>query len=239
MIFSDNYKVNKKYPKKLFLENKEIDAKSRSKIKGHVTTVELSHQIMGEEIPSIDNEEYKHKVIQYLLVELDDIKNAKEMGEIFQNVFKSPLIVKFYDSKGYFVYSLALKRINKINANEIVIDDIFITDKYDDIINMDMVSLFSTYLNMDNLLSKSNKLSLYYEIYLKAFIIENRKNISSYKDLLNYNFYYDLEKMKIIHKCIKEIIEINLSLIKSLTIKDKVELNNRKKDIFHTIENIV
>lgn len=239
MIFSDNYKVNKKYPKKLFLENKEIDAKSRSKIKKHVIAVELSHQIMNEEITSIDNDEYKYKVIQYLLVELDDIKNAKEIGEIFQNAFKSPLIIKINDNRGYFAYSLALKRINKINSNEIVIDDIFITDKYDDIINVDMINLFSRYLNMDNLLNKSNKLSLYYEIYLKAFIIENRKNISSYKDLLTYNFYYDLEKMKNIHKCIKEIIEINLSLIKSLTIKDKLELNNRKKDIFYTIENIV
>ena len=47
-------------------------------------------------------------------VELDDIKYAKDMGVIFQNIFKSPLIVKFYDKNGYYSYSYALKRISKV-----------------------------------------------------------------------------------------------------------------------------
>ena len=59
MIFPDRYKTNKKYPKKLFLENKDIETKDRSFIKKHVISVELSHQIMGEDIPSVDNEDYK------------------------------------------------------------------------------------------------------------------------------------------------------------------------------------
>ena len=92
MIFPDKYKVNKKYPKKLFLDNKEIESKDRTFIKKHIVSVELVAQISGEDIPSVDNEDYKYKVIQYLEVELDDIKYVKDMGSIFQNIFKSPLI---------------------------------------------------------------------------------------------------------------------------------------------------
>ena len=36
MIFPDNYKINKKYPKNLFLDNKEIESKNRTFIKKHV-----------------------------------------------------------------------------------------------------------------------------------------------------------------------------------------------------------
>ena len=114
MIFPDKYKINKKYPKKLFLDNKEIESKDRTFIKKHIVSVELVAQISGEDIPSVDNEDYKYKVIQYLEVELDDIKYAKDMGVIFQNIFKSPLIVKFYDKNGYYSYSYALKRISKV-----------------------------------------------------------------------------------------------------------------------------
>lgn len=239
MIFPDKYKQNKKYPKKLFLENKDIDSKARTSIKKHLVSAELSHQISGEEIPSVDNEEYKYKVIQYLVVELDDIKYTKEMGEIFQRAFKSPLIIKFFDNNGYFTYSLAIKRLNKLNNNETVLDEILITNRYDNVINMDIVNIYTDNLNFDNLLNKSNKQSLYYEIYLKVYIIENRKNFNNYKNLLESKIYYDLRNMIKIHKAIDNIIDIDINIRKSPTISSKIELNNKRKEYLKLINEIM
>ena len=237
MIFPDRYKTNKKYPKKLFLENKDIEAKDRSFIKKHIISVELSHQIMGEDIQSVDNEDYKYKVIQYLEVEIDDVKNTKGMGEIFQSIFKSPLIVKFYDEKGYYIYSLALKRISKVNSNEIVITDIFSTKKLDYITNIDVKSLYDKYINLDSLLNQLNKVYLYYEIYIKTFIIDNRKVINCYKDLLDSKIYYDFNEMIGIHTALIGLIQCEDNIKKASTISEKIEINNKKKEYLDIINN--
>lgn len=238
MIFPDRYKTNKKYPKKLFLENKDIEAKDRSFIKKHVISVDLSHQIMGEDVPSVDNEDYKYKVIQYLEVEVDDIENAKNIGEIFQGIFKSPLIIRFYDEKGYYTYSLALKRISKVNSNEIVITDILNTKKLDSIINIDVKSLYDKYINFDSLLNTLNKVYLYYEIYIKAFIIDNRKEINSYKDLLDSKIYYDFNNMVDTYTALNSLIKCENNIKKASTMSKKIEINNKKKECLEIIKNI-
>lgn len=236
MIFPDKYKVNKRYPKKLFLENKDIEAKNRSFIKKHIISVELVYQISGEEIPSIDNENYKYKVIQYLEVELDDIKNATDMGIIFQDAFKSPLIVKFKDKKGYYAYSYALKRISKVNNKEVVITDFFSTKKIDSFVDIDTRELYNKFLAIDNLLNNSNKVCLYYEVYLKSFIIENRKLINNFKDLLESKVYYEFENMINLYDALIELIQLENSLNKANTISSKIEINTNKKLCFERIK---
>lgn len=239
MIFPDKYKVNKKYPKKLFLDNKEIESKDRTFIKKHIVSVELVAQISGEDIPSVDNEDYKYKVIQYLEVELDDIKNAKDMGSIFQNIFKSPLIVKFYDKSGYYAYSYALKRISKVDDKEVVLIDYFITKKVDSFIDIETIGLYNEYLAIDNILNNSNKVCLYYEIYIKSFIIENRKLINNYVDLLNKKLFYKFQNMFDLYNTLVELITCENNLKKANVISEKIEINNKKKILLEKVEKFI
>lgn len=239
MIFPDKYKVNKKYPKKLFLDNKEIESKDRTFIKKHIVSVELVAQISGEDIPSVDNEDYKYKVIQYLEVELDDIKNAKDMGSIFQNIFKSPLIVKFYDKSGYYAYSYALKRISKVDNKEVVLIDYFITKKVDSFIDIETIGLYNEYLAIDNILNNSNKVCLYYEIYIKSFIIENRKLINNYVDLLNKKLFYKFQNMFDLYNTLVELITCENNLKKANVISEKIEINNKKKILLEKVEKFI
>ena len=236
MIFPDKYKVNKKYPKKLFLDNKEIESKDRTFIKKHIVSVELVSQISGEDIPSVDNEDYKYKVIQYLKVELDDIKYAKDMGVIFQNIFKSPLIVKFYDKKGYYAYSYALKRISKVDNKDVVLIDYFTTKKVDSFIDIENIGLYNEYLAIDKILNNSNKVCLYYEVYIKSFIIENRKLINNYVDLLNSKLYYNFQNMYDFYSTLVELITCESDLNKSHTISNKININNKKKICIEKID---
>lgn len=239
MIFPDKYKVNKKYPKKLFLDNKEIESKDRTFIKKHIVSVELVAQISGEDIPSVDNEDYKYKVIQYLEVELDDIKNAKDMGSIFQDIFKSPLIVKFYDKNGYYAYSYALKRISKVDNKEVVITDYFTTKKVDSFIDIETIGFYNEYLAIDKILNNSNKVCLYYEVYIKSFIIENRKLINNYVDLLNSKLYYNFQNMFDFYSTLVELIICEENIKKANVISKKIEINNKKKMILEKIEILI
>lgn len=60
----DKYKIGKKLPIKDFIP-KEIKPDVRKKIRDSVKSVILSYQIMGEDIPSLVNEEYNYQVIQF------------------------------------------------------------------------------------------------------------------------------------------------------------------------------
>ena len=238
MIFPDKYKVNKKYPKKLFLDNKEIESKDRTFIKKHIVSVELVAQISGEDIPSVDNEDYKYKVIQYLEVELDDIKNANDMGVIFQKIFKSPLIVKFYDKSGYYAYSYALKRISKVDNNDVVITDYFTSKKIDSFVDIYSRELYDKFLAINNILNDFNKVCLYYEIYLKAFIIENRELINNFIDLLDNKVYYELKNMLNLYFILVELIQCEKSLMKANNIGEKIDINNKKKILLGKIKKL-
>ena len=239
MIFPDKYKVNKKYPKKLFLDNKEIESKDRTFIKKHIVSVELVAQISGEDIPSVDNEDYKYKVIQYLEVELDDIKYAKDMGSIFQNIFKSPLIVKFYDKKGYYAYSYALKRISKVDNKEVVLTDYFTTKKVDSVVDIDTRELYDKFLDINKVLNNSNKVCLYDEVYIKAFIIENRKLINNFIDLLKSKVYYELENMNNLYGVLIRLIQCENNLNKTSIISEKIYMNNKKKILLKEIRKLI
>lgn len=239
MIFPDKYKVNKKYPKKLFLDNKDIEAKDRTFIKKHIISVTLAAQISGEEIPSIDNEDYKYKVIQYLEVELDNIKNSNDMGKIFQNTFKSPLIVKFHDNNGYCTYSYALKRINKSFSNEIVISDSFTTRKKDSFIDVEIRSLYNDFLDISKLLNNSDKVCLYHELYVKAFIIENRQLFNDYMKFLESKVYYDFINMMSFYDALVNLLQCKKELNRASTISKKIEINNRKNSCIDRIYSLI
>lgn len=239
MIFPDKYKINKKYPKKLFLDNKEIESNDRTFIKKHIVSVELVAQISGEDIPSVDNEDYKYKVIQYLEVELDDINNAKDMGSIFQNIFKSPLIVKFYDKSGYYAYSYALKRISKVDNKDVVLIDYFTTRKVDSFIDIENRGLYNKFLDIDKIINNSNKVCLYYEVYIKAFVIENRKLINDFVVFLESKVYYEFENMISLYDVLVELMQCEENLKKVNIISEKIEVNGKKKALLEKLKNLI
>ena len=112
------YEVNKKIDKKNFLSS-DLKPNEKKKLKESLKKVTLTHQIQGEEIPSIINNEYNCQVILFLDVELDSIKNAKFISEIIQNQFKPFCVINIYDENKQR-YSFAYKRLN-IQENQNII----------------------------------------------------------------------------------------------------------------------
>ena len=71
----DAYRVDVKVALKDFIP-KDVKPKDKKKIKDAIKSVKLENQIMGEEIPSVINEDYRCQVIQFYDIEVESIKDA-------------------------------------------------------------------------------------------------------------------------------------------------------------------
>jgi len=125
----ERYEVNQEIKlKNLIL--KEFKPIEKKKIKEYIKSVTLKYMINDEEIPSVEDEKYNFKVIQYFDFEITDIKKAGFLANLYQESIKSPCILRFYDNSKE-LYSLALKRLNQNDRNEIVVTDTVMTETFD------------------------------------------------------------------------------------------------------------
>ena len=100
----DKYLANKKLSQKDMLQ-KALSSQTRTKLKDYVKSVVLMYQIAGEEIPSVINDEYNYQVIQFFDIEITDIKKASFVATAYQEIIKSPCIIRLFDAKNQ-VFSL-------------------------------------------------------------------------------------------------------------------------------------
>ena len=87
----DTYRVDVKVALKEFIP-KALKPNDKKRIKDAVKSVRLDYQIAGEEIPSVNNGEYRCQVIQFYDIEVTDIKEANFLASKYQNIIK-PLCV--------------------------------------------------------------------------------------------------------------------------------------------------
>ena len=89
------------------------------------------------------------------------------------------------------------------NSNEIVIRDSFTTRKKDSFIDIETRSLYNynDILDISKLLNNPDKVCLYYELYIKSFIIENRQLLNDYMNFLQCK--NELNRASIISKKIE------------------------------------
>lgn len=88
----DTYRVDVKVALKDFIPN-DLKPNDKKRIKDAVKSVRLDYQIVGEEIPSVNNEEYHCQVIQFYDIEVANIKDANFLASTYQNLIK-PLLVE-------------------------------------------------------------------------------------------------------------------------------------------------
>lgn len=63
----DTYRVDVRVALKDFIP-KDLKPNDKKRIKDAVKSVRLDYQITGEEIPSVNNEEYRCQVIQFMIL---------------------------------------------------------------------------------------------------------------------------------------------------------------------------
>ena len=221
------YEKNKKISIKDFV-SKSFRPEERKKIREIVKEVRLTHQIDGEEIPSIKNEIYNIEVIQFFDFKVSDIRNSAFLTGLYQKLIKNPAVLRIYDENSE-MYSFALKRLNQNDKNEIVVTDEFATDIFYLTMSNKKVE-FEEITDYENIVNKINKLNFYTEMYIKSYILKNENIYKDLKSFLKNPIWYDVEKMNSFYKNLKELVNYREEFKKISINARKIEINKKIKE---------
>ena len=223
----ERYVVNQSLDLKNFI--KEIDKRpDKTRFKENVQSVQLMWQIIGEDVPSFVNEDYRCNVIMGLDVKLKKVKSATFFSELLQHLIKEPCVMRFYDDKEE-VYSFAHKRLSHTDETQVVILQRIETPPTSVVFADKTTDKLRQHLSFDALLNKRNKLSLYLEAIVKAFIIVHPKLYSGIEDQLDRKLWYNEDDVLVLFERLLNLQRLNVELKAEKLPGEKAKLNSEIK----------
>ena len=231
----DTYKVDVKVALKDFIPN-DLKPNDKKRIKDAVKSVRLDYQIAGEEIPSVNNEEYRCQVIQFYDIEVVNIKDANFLASTYQNLIKSLCVIHMHDTKDE-VYSMAVKRLSQTDDMQIVVEQTLLTDKCMLGIPDSNRDRLMAYMNYTTVKNKIDKVQLYKEWFYKAYMVVNEKAYIHTDKLLDGNSWYDADRTVRICQKYVELVTSRGRLKAAVTNAEKIKLNKEiKTEIYQLTE---
>lgn len=231
----DTYRVDVKVALKDFIP-KDLKPNDKKRIKDAVKSVRLDYQIAGEEIPSVNNEEYRCQVIQFYDIEVANIKDANFLASTYQNLIKPLCVIHMHDTKDE-VYSMAVKRLSQTDDMQIVVEQTLLTDKYMLGIPDSNRDRFMAYMNYSTVKNKIDKVQLYKEWFYKAYMVVNEKAYIHTDKLLDGNIWYDSDRTARICQKYVELVTSRGRLKAAVTNAEKIKLNKEiKTEIYQLTE---
>ena len=208
-----------------------MDFNERKRFRDFIISIKLLAQMNDDLIPNYEDNENIYRTIMYLEFIVKDIKVIYKYIEILHRLFKAPTIIKIADNKQNYFYSFSLKRLNKLDSNEIVIDNIENTIEYSGVVNSLIREEYEQ--NITDLKNMNNKYEYYYELLLRTKIYSLKGILNDdYYELLNSNMFYDINKMKYNFEqlCIFGDLNNKLENIEDISTKYEIrsEINNIK-----------
>ena len=230
----ERYEVNQEIKlKNLIL--KEFKSDEKKKIKEYVKSVTLKYVINDEEIPSVEDERYIFKVIQYFDFEITDIKKAGFLANLYQESIKTPCVLRFYDNLKE-VYSLALKRLNQNDRNEIVVTDTIMTEIFDLSMSSSAKREVEETLDYSKILNRTNKVNFYSEMFIRNYILKNRKYYQKSGNILESLIWYDRNKMNDIFEKFKNLVMYKEKMKLAIKNSEKIEINKKIREIISELD---
>lgn len=223
----DTYRVDVKEALKDFIP-KDLKPNDKKRIKDAVKSVRLDYQIAGEEIPSVNNEEYRCQVIQFYDIEVANIKDANFLASTYQNLIKPLCVIHMHDTKDE-VYSMAVKRLSQTDDMQIVLEQTLLTDKYMLGIPDSNRDRFMAYMNYSTVKNKINKVQLYKEWFYKAYMVVNEKAYIHTDKLLDGNTWYDSDRTARICQKYVELVTSRGKLKTAVTNAERMKINKKIK----------
>lgn len=231
----DTYRVNVKVALKDFIP-KDLKPNDKKRIKDAVKLVSLDYQIAGEEIPSVNNEEYRCQVIQFYDIEVANIKDANFLASTYQNLIKPLCVIHMHDTKDE-VYSMALKRLSQTDDMQIVVEQTLLTDKYMLGIPDSNRDRFMAYMNYSTVKNKIDKVQLYKEWFYKAYMVVNEKAYIHTDKLLDGNIWYDSDRTARICQKYVELVTFRGKLKTAVTNAERMKINKEIKTEIQVLDN--
>lgn len=213
---------------------KDIKPNERKRLREGLLQIELTDQIQGEAVPSVINDDVNCQVIIFLNVKLKTIKSAQFISSVLQEKIKPYCVIRFYDQVSE-VYSFAHKRLSKIDSEEIVIENMFLTKPMPVAINDEQKKLMNQYISYGAMLNKTTKHAFYLEMSIKTYIISNLKLYSQTKRILESKIWLNEDDIRSTYKALISIEKLKNELLKADRAADKVSINGRLKEIMQQL----
>lgn len=231
----ERYKVDVKLALKDFIP-KDLKPADKKRIRDSIKEVRLQYQIAGEEIPSVVDETYRCQVIQFYEMEVKDIKDAAFIATTYQELIKPFCVIHLFDSKEELI-SFAVKRLNQTDCSQVVLEEKFLTEKYNKNSCDTRKSKLINLLDFDVIKNKTNKVNLYTEWLYKAYIFCNNKFYVHSGDLLKSDLWYATEHAKEMFRIYSELVN-KKKLVQSLkSNSEKMEVNKEIRQLLQTLDN--
>lgn len=224
----DRYKMDIKVNIKDFIP-KDLKPEQKKRIRESLKSVILTHQIAGEEIPSVMDNEYRCQVVQFYDFTIQSIKDAAFLAGLYQSIIKSLCVIRLHDAVDE-VYSFSLKRLNQQDESQIVINDNVFTEAFPVGLPNRQKDRMSAYIDYDKVINKTDKLCFYKEIFDKVYMIKNEKAYSDTQVLLDGVVWYDAAKTERMFRYYKELVDKRILVKKVLTNAEKVKINQEIKE---------
>jgi hypothetical protein len=225
----DRYKVGVKVALKDFIP-KDMKPNDKKRIRDALKGVELEYQITGEEIPSVNDEDYRCEVIQFYDLELNNIRDANYLASTYQNLIKPFCVLHMHDTKDE-VYSLAIKRLNQNDAMQIVVEYSLLTQPFMCDLPDSAKKRFLSYVDFFQTKNKQDKVCMYKEWFYKSYMLQNEKAYDHVEAVLDANFWYDSERTARIAMKYMELVANRSSLQKAVTNADRMQINKQIKGV--------
>jgi hypothetical protein len=219
----DKYIVDREIEPKLLIPKSVLKAE-KERLQNSIKSAKISHQIIGEEISSVFNDKYACSCIMYFEVQLKSVQDSVNIASAMQKMIKEHCIIRFYD---HFKesYSFAHKRLNQNDKNKISVIDFFITKPFSISFPEKTAELLFDHLDFGKLISKTNKLNLYLETMIKAYIICHSKLSIGIITLLDSKVWYNIDDMLALFTDVKILTELKDSIQKEILPGKKAEIN--------------
>ncbi|MDY4741572.1 MAG: DUF4391 domain-containing protein [Lachnospira sp.] len=230
----EKYKIELEVKLKDFIP-KELNPNDKRRIKEVIKTVRMTYQIAGEEIPSLVNDEYRCQVIQFYEIELENVKDANFIANIYQNLIKPLCVIRLYDSKDE-VFSFADKRLSQTEENQIVIEEVYLSQKYPYGLPGEGIGKFYEYLAFDKIKNNTDKLAFYREWMYKIYILENKAAFADVEQLLNNDFWYSASQATSVYQKYIELVKARGVATKVQTNAEKIKANKEVKAAKEALE---
>jgi hypothetical protein len=176
-------------------------------------------------------------VIQYYDFELEDIRKSSYIANAYQELIKSPCIIRLFDAKQE-VFSLALKRLNQVNSTEVVVSDFLNTETYQLMLpDFHKKRLFEL-LDYEKIINRENKVTYYQEMYVKTFILSNRNIYNNAMSFLDNPIWYDNNKVAKLYALLKDI-KFNYEKLKKTNVNaEKMKINQNIRTSIEALDNL-
>ena len=214
---------------------KNLNPDVKRRIKEAIKSAKMTYQIAGEEIPSIVNDEYRCQVIQFYEIELENIKDANFIANTYQSLIKPLCIMRFYDSKDE-VYSFADKRLSQTEEYQIVVEDIYLSQKYPYGLPGEGIEKYLEYLSFDKIKNKTDKLAFYREWMYKIYLLEHKTAFANVETLLSNNAWYSATRALTIYQKYTELIRARDAATKAQINAEKIKANKDVKAAKEALE---